>query len=94
VGPPRWGIEVSQPVVLACDTNGRAAQEYLGKDVFGPQGLSRVGLFITDRYGELFARWEARDADGLPPLVEALKWLAHTQALCEECNTPQWLPGE
>jgi peroxiredoxin len=94
LGSPRWGVDASAPVVLASDTNGRAAQEYLGTDVFGPQGLARVGLFITDRYGELFAQWEARDADGLPPLVDALKWLTHTQMLCEDCNTPQWLTGE
>jgi peroxiredoxin len=80
--PPRWGVVTSPPVVLASDTNGRAAQEYLGTDVFGPLGLARVGLFITDRYGELFAQWEARDADGLPPLAEAFKWLTHTQLGC------------
>jgi peroxiredoxin len=79
---PRWGVDGSPPVVLASDTNGRAAQEYLGTDVFGPLGLARVGLFITDRYGELFAQWEARDADGLPPLAEAFKWLTHTQLGC------------
>jgi peroxiredoxin len=80
--PPRWGLEASPSVVLASDANGRAAQEYLGTDVFGPMGLARVGLFVTDRYGELFAKWEARDADGLPPLADAFKWLAHTQLGC------------
>jgi peroxiredoxin len=80
--PPRWGVAASAPVVLASDTNGRAAQEFLGADVFGPQGIARVGLFITDRYGELFAQWEARDADGLPPLADAFKWLTHTQLGC------------
>jgi peroxiredoxin len=80
--PPRWDVEASPQAVFAVDTNGRAAQEYLGPDVFGPSGLSRVGLFITDRYGELYAQWEARDADGLPPLADALKWLTHTQLGC------------
>jgi hypothetical protein len=80
--PPRWGVEATPAVVPASDTNGRAAQDYLGTDVFGPLGLARVGLFVTDRYGELFAQWEARDADGLPPLAEAFKWLAHTQMGC------------
>lgn len=80
--PPRWGVESSPPVVLATDTNGRAAQEYLGTDVFGPLGLARLGLFVTDRYGELFAQWEARDADALPPLAEAFMWLTHTQLGC------------
>jgi peroxiredoxin len=80
--PPRWDVQSTPQVVLASDTNGRAAQEYLGTDAFGPMGLARVGLFITDRYGELYAQWEARDADGLPSLLEALKWLTHTQLGC------------
>jgi peroxiredoxin len=80
--PPRWSVQATPQVVLASDTNGRAAQEYLGMDAFGPMGLARVGLFITDRYGELFAQWEARDADGFPTIAEAFKWLTHTQLGC------------
>ena len=80
---PRWGVHASPQVVLASDRTGRAVQEYLGADAFGPLGLARVGLFVTDRYGELFAQWEARDADGLPALAEPFKWLAHIQIRCE-----------
>jgi hypothetical protein len=87
---PRWGVSAVAPVIFATDTAGRAAREYLGQDVFTSQGLSRVGLFVADRYGELFAQWEGRDAGDLPPLADALKWLAHTQIICEECGTPQW----
>jgi len=91
---PRAGIASAPPVIVATETTGRAAQEYLGTDAFGPLGLARVGLFVADRYGELFAQWEARDADGLPALAEAFKWLAHTQMVCEECSTPHWPTGE
>jgi peroxiredoxin len=80
--PPRWGVEPTSHVVFALDTTGRAAQEYLGPDAFGAMGLARLGAFVTDRYGELYAQWEARDADQLPPLTEALKWLTHTQMGC------------
>ena len=82
VDPPCWGVEPSSHVVFASDTKGRHVQEYLGADAFGPKGLARVAMFVTDRYGELYAQWEARDADGLPPLADALKWLAHTQMGC------------
>jgi hypothetical protein len=82
VEPPRWGAEPTSHVVFGVDRNGRSAQEYLGSDAFGPMGLSHVALFIADRYGELYAQWESRDADGLPPLVDALKWLTHTQLGC------------
>jgi peroxiredoxin len=81
--PAKWGLVPRHSVVLASDRVGRAAQEYLGADAFGGMGLSRVGLFLTDRYGELFAQWEARDCDGLPPLAEALKTLAYVQIRCE-----------
>jgi hypothetical protein len=86
-------IEAVPPVILTSDTTGRAVQGYLGKDVFGSTGLARVGVFVTDRYGSLFAQWEAREADELPPVADALKWLAHTQIVCEECSTPQWPLG-
>lgn len=79
---PRWGVQPTPQVVLASDTNGRAAQEYLGPDPFGPLGVARVAMFITDRYGELYAQWEARDADALPPVADAFKWLTHTQLGC------------
>jgi len=92
--PPARLPSAPPEVILASETTGRAAQEYLGTDAFGPLGLARVGLFVADRYGELFAQWEARDADGLPALAEALKWLAHTQMGCEECSTPHWPTGE
>jgi peroxiredoxin len=82
LGEPPQGVPAPPPVVLASETNGRAAREYLGADAFGPLGLSRVGLFVTDRYGELFAQWEARDAETLPAIDEALKWLAQTQRGC------------
>ena len=91
---PPGRIAAAPPVILASETTGRAAQEYLGTDAFGPLGLARVGLFVADRYGELFAQWEARDADGLPALADALKWLAHTQMGCEECSTPHWPMAE
>ena len=87
---PPARLSSAPPVILASETTGRVAQEYLGADAFGPLGLARVGLFVADRYGELFAQWEARDADGLPALAEAFKWLAHTQMGCEECSTPHW----
>ena len=90
----RVGLAATPPVILASDATGRAAQAYLGTDAFGPLGLARVGLFVADRYGELFAQWEARDADGLPPLAKAFEWLAHTQMGCEECSTPHWPTGE
>jgi len=49
LGPPRWGVQKMPQVVVASNTNGRAAQDYLGQTSSGRWGLARVGLFITDR---------------------------------------------
>ena len=92
---PRGELTAAPPqVIVASETTGRAAQEYLGANAFGPLGLARVGLFVADRYGELFAQWEAREADGLPALADAFKWLAHTQMGCDACSAPHWPTGE
>jgi len=92
---PRDGMAGAPPqVILASETTGRAAQDYLGKDAFGPQGLARVGLFVADRYGELYAQWEARDAEGLPAIADAFKWLARAQMGCDACSAPHWPTGE
>jgi peroxiredoxin len=82
VNQPKWELNTSPSIVLASDTTGRAAQEYLGADALGTAGLSRVGVFVTDRYGELVAQWEAREADGFPPLPDIFKWLNYVQILC------------
>ncbi len=94
VNQPRWSLGPKPGVVTACDTTGRAARDYLGPDALGTAGLSRVGVFVADRYGELFAQWGAREADGLPPVAEVFKWLRYTQIVCEECTIPLWNTGE
>ncbi len=87
---PSWGIDSQREIIPGVDTAGRAAEEYLGLNAMGSRGLSRVGVFVSDRYGELFAQWEAWDADNLPPLPEIFKWLTYTQIVCEECSVPLW----
>ena len=90
VDKPSWGIDAQRGIILGADIAGRAAEQYLGADALGASGLSRVGVFVADRYGELFAQWEARDADNLPPLPEIFKWLTYAQIVCEECSVPLW----
>jgi hypothetical protein len=92
--PPRETGRASPHIIPAWDPTGRAAQDYLGPDALGSSGLARVALFVADRYGELFAQWKARDAEGFPPIAEAFKWLSHTQILCEECGVPPWQADE
>jgi hypothetical protein len=61
-----------EPIVLASDISGRGAREYLGADPFGSKGLSQVGVFVTDRYGELRGQWQARESTELPELEDMI----------------------
>jgi hypothetical protein len=76
-------------IVIATDMSGQAQHAFLGEEVFGPAGQQLVGVFVADRYGELFAQWVGGDS-ALPGVPEALSWLAQIQITCEECGAPHW----
>ncbi len=91
-GPPALENLPAQ-VVVAADMSGRSQRSYLGEEAFGLGGLERVGVFVADRYGELYAQWVARDDNGLPGMGELLDWLGQIQIACEECGISHW-PAE
>jgi hypothetical protein len=80
--PPRVSGILSAPMIVAADFTGHSQRAFLGRDAFGPTGLDRVGVFVTDRYGELYAQWVAHDADELPPPAEILSTLWQIQVAC------------
>ena len=55
---------------------------FLGLEAFGPAGLGRVGVFVTDRYGDLFGQWMGKDADELPAPKEIIDTLNIIQMIC------------
>ncbi len=89
---PRAMLSENLPaqVLVAADMSGRSQRAYLGEDAFGSSGQQRVGVFVADRYGELYAQWVARDDDGLPGAGELLDWLGQIQVACEECGVSHW----
>ncbi len=87
------GENLPAQVLVAVDMSGRSLRAYLGEEVFGPGGLERVGVFIADRYGELYAQWIAREEDGLPGVAELLEGLGQIQVASEECGVWHW-PSE
>jgi peroxiredoxin len=87
--PHAWSDALPPAIVLATDMSGHSPRAFLGVEAFGPRGQERVGVFVTDRYGELYARWVGGD-DALPGVPEALSWLAQVQIACEECGAPHW----
>jgi hypothetical protein len=77
-------------IVVAADMTGRSQRAYLGNDAFGPRGQERVGVFVADRYGELYAQGVAPEEDSLAGVGEVLEWLGQIQVACEECGVSHW----
>ncbi len=78
-------------LVLTTDLTGRSPRVYLGQEAFGPAGQQRLGVFVTDRYGELFAQWVGSDEDALPGTEDVVSWLRRIEVACEECGAYHWL---
>ncbi len=80
--PPRAAGILTEPIIAAADVTGHSQRAFLGREAFAPAGQDRVGVFVTDRYGELYSQWVARDADGLPAPAEILSALWQIQVAC------------
>jgi len=87
---PPASASLPAQIIVAADMSGRSQRAYLGNDAFGPAGQERVGVFVADRYGELYAQWVAREEDGLAGVGEVLEWLGQIQVACEECGVSHW----
>ena len=77
-------------IILAADPSGRATRAYLGDDAFGPAGQVSSGVFVADRYGELFAQWIAKREEPLPGPDAILSALRQIEIACEECGVSNW----
>jgi len=86
--PPRAATD-SPPkeIVAGCDMSGRGARAFLGEDAFAARGLVRGGVFVADRYGELFAQWSLA-GHRFPAVEEILTALEHIEMSCEGCEIP------
>jgi phage FluMu gp28-like protein len=81
-------------IVMAADVTGHSQRAYLGDDAFGAAGQELVGVFVADRYGELYVQWSSRSEDGLPGVVEVIDRLRQIQVACEECGVSDWPAGD
>jgi len=95
--PPAVRLSDGMPahIVLAADVSGRSQRAYLGRDALETSRHARaasIGVFVTDRYGELAAQW-CGGHESLPGMPDALGWLHQVQIACEECGSPHW-PAE
>jgi hypothetical protein len=64
-------------------------REFLGGGALSGQLLSRRGIFVTDRYGEIAGLWIVREHD-FPGIDQVLGALDSVEIACEECGVPIW----
>lgn len=76
-------------IIIGSDMPGNSSRAFLGEDAFASRGFVRGGVFVTDRYGELFAQW-AIERHKFPAIAEILSALDHVEMACDECSTPLW----
>lgn len=89
--PPAFlGENLPREIIVAADPTGRSQRAYLGPEAFSPAGQERVGAFITDRYGELYAQWVGSAEEALPGIRDVFGCLEQIEAVCEECGVPHW----
>ena len=88
--PPRRMTDSLPPgIIVGADMPGNSARAFLSEDAFASHGFVRGGVFVTDRYGELFAQWSI-DRHKFPAIAEIFAALDHVEMACDECSTPLW----
>ncbi|MGH9739030.1 MAG: peroxiredoxin family protein [Candidatus Acidiferrales bacterium] len=79
----------SPEIISGFDLGGHGRRLFLGEERLSACGLSRRGVFVTDRYGEISARWVV-EGHGFPRIEEILSSLHLVEIACEECSVPHW----
>ncbi len=75
------------PFTVLVDTDGRIHRMLAAL----PDRLGAgAALYITDRFGEIFALWRTADGQTLPQPEEILEWFRYIGRLCPECAPPEW----
>ncbi len=89
---PLRGLPAALPpeVIAGIDASGHSIVRYLGERAVGSEGLEIQGVFVADRYGELYAKWIVEDDGELPQVSDILKALEQIEIACEECQPTTW----
>jgi hypothetical protein len=90
---PRTGLPAALPpeIIAGTDATGGSIARFLGAGALVPGGgLERQGVFVADRYGELYAKWVVGKNGDLPAISEILKALEQIEIACEECHPTTW----
>lgn len=73
------------PVLL---DNNRHVYRQLG--AVGPEDRDAAAVYVTDRFGEVFAAYRTIDRQISPTVADILQWLEFINAQCPECEAPEW----
>ena len=89
--PCQAAIEINNRPNLPCpvlvDEAGRIHNEVGASDV---QGRAAAAIYITDRFGEVFAVYRTAEGEALPKVDDILNWLEFINSQCPECEPPEW----
>lgn len=75
------------PFAVLSDEN-RHIYRQLG--AVGSEDRDAAAVYITDRFGEVFAAYRTSDRQTLPTVADILNWLEFINAQCPECEAPEW----
>jgi peroxiredoxin len=79
--------ELGLPFPLLSDLDGNVLSAYLGQ---AAGRLYETAIFVADRWGSLYTKAIATDADALPGEGEIRDWLSFIEIQCPECFPPEW----
>ena len=86
---PSLRDSLAPEIISGSDIGCHGIRIFLGEDAVSERGLSRRVVFVTDRYGEISARWVV-GAHEFPKIDEILSSLDLVEIACEECSVPHW----
>ena len=74
--------EANLPFPLLVDEDGRIHRSAGAAD---KSGHPAIAIYITDRFGEVFAVYRAAEGQTMPSAQEIIKWLTFINIQCPEC---------
>jgi peroxiredoxin len=54
------------------------------------RGQPEMAVYVTDRFGEVFAAFRESEKQAMPSVQEILEWLEFVNSQCPECSPPEW----
>jgi peroxiredoxin len=79
--------EVRAKFPVLVDKDGRIHRLMGAQD---RRGKPEMAVYITDRFGEVFATFREVEKQAMPSPQEILGWLEFINGQCPECSPPEW----